>query len=54
MSRMPGERGRATRKPSAPPDEPEITRTSPSGIRELYEKYSAGGSAAIKSSCEAT
>jgi len=26
----------------------------PFGIRELYEKYSAGGSAAIKSSCKAT
>jgi hypothetical protein len=35
------------------PDEPEITRTSPSGMREGYEKYSAETSAAIKSSCEA-
>jgi hypothetical protein len=26
----------------------------PFGIRKLYEKSSAGGSAAIKSSCEAT
>jgi hypothetical protein len=49
-SRTPGERGRATRKPSAVSDEPEITRTSLSGIRELYEKYSAEGSAAIMSS----
>jgi hypothetical protein len=34
--------------------EAEITRTYPSGIRELYKKYSAETSAAIKSSCEMT
>jgi len=44
---------RATREPSAAPEEPEITRTSPSGIRKLYVKYSAEDLAAIKSSCEA-
>ena len=53
MSRTACGRGRAAREPSAVPEEAEITQTSPSGIRELYEKYSAEISAAIKSSCEA-
>jgi hypothetical protein len=53
MSKTACGRGRAAGKPSAVPGEAEITRTSPSGIRERYEKYSAETSAAIKSSCAA-
>jgi len=53
MSRTACGRGRAARKPPAVPEEAKITRTSPFGMREGYEKYSAETSAAIKSSCGA-
>ena len=53
MPRAAGKSGEKAWKPATVPDEPEITRTFPSRVREGYEKYSAETSAAIKSSCEA-
>jgi hypothetical protein len=50
MSRMAGERGVVSVMPFEAPKAPDIGQTSPPGLRKDHEKYSAGASAAIRTS----